>query len=111
MALSTAQLSLIEQRVANDGPSTAVAYLFWFFLWIVRGHRFYLGRPGSAILQILSYFVLVGFIWAVIDAFLIPGMIRAKKDAIRQRMTTELLAHAGTSDEPAARSAPIVSPA
>ena len=103
MARSTAQLSLIEQRVANDGPSTAVAYLFWFFLWFVSGHRFYLGRPGTAILQILSYFILIGFVWVLIDAFLIPGMIRAKKDAIRQRMTTDLLAHSGTRDEPASR--------
>ena len=93
MALSTAQLSLIEQRVANDGPNTLVAYLLWFFLWIVSAHRFYLGRPGSAILQILTYFILIGFIWALIDAFLIPGMIRSKKDDIRRRMTTDLLAH------------------
>lgn len=98
MPLSTAQLSLIEQRVANDGPSTAVAYLFWLFLGIVSAHRFYLGRAGSAVLQILSYFVLIGFIWLLIDGFLIPGMIREKRDAIRQKMTTELLAHAGSAD-------------
>lgn len=98
MALSTAQLSLIEQRVANDGPSTAVAYLFWMFLGVVSAHRFYLGRAGTAIIQILSYFIVIGFVWLLIDAFLIPGMIREKKDKIRQRMTTELLAHSGTVD-------------
>lgn len=98
MALSTAQLSLIEQRVANDGPSTAIAYLFWFFLGLVSAHRFYLGRGGTAVLQILSYFIVIGFIWLLIDGFLIPGMIRERKDRIRQRMTTELLAHAGTAD-------------
>lgn len=102
MALSTAQLSLIEQRVANDGPSTAVAYLLWFFLGIVSAHRFYLGRPLSAVLQILSYLILVGFVWLLVDAFLIPGMIRQKKDQIRQRMTTDLLAHSGTADVAAA---------
>ncbi len=98
MALSTAQLSLIEQRVANDAPSTAVAYLFWLFLGILSAHRFYLGKAGTAILQILSYFILVGFVWLLIDGFLIPGMIRDKKDKIRQRMTTDLLAHSGTAD-------------
>ena len=98
MALSTAQLSLIEQRVANDSPSTGVAYLLWFFVGILSEHRFYLGRPGTAILQILTYFILIGFIWLLVDAFLIPGMIRQKKDGIRQRMTTELLAHSGTAD-------------
>jgi len=94
MGLDTAQMSLIEQRVANDAPSTVVAYLFWLFLGIVSAHRFYLGRAGSAILQILSYFILVGFVWLLIDGFLIPGMVRAKKDAIRTEMTVRLLAQA-----------------
>ncbi|NWM24864.1 TM2 domain-containing protein, partial [Escherichia coli] len=68
MALSIAELTLVEQRVTNDAPSVVVAYLLWLFLWFVSAHRFYLGKPVSAILQILSYFVLIGFIWALIDA-------------------------------------------
>ncbi|WP_404714142.1 TM2 domain-containing protein [Sphingomonas sp. MMS24-J13] len=94
MALSIAELSLVEQRVANDSPSTGVAYLLWLFLWFVSAHRFYLGKTGTAILQILSYFVLVGFVWVLIDAFLIPGMIRAKKDEIRHNVVTQLSAAA-----------------
>ena len=95
MSLSTAQLSLIEQRISNDGPSTLVAYLLWFFLAIVSAHRFYLGRPGSAILQILSYFILVGFIWVLIDVFLIPGMVQKKRDLLRQKLMTEMMAYGG----------------
>ncbi|HEX6740795.1 MAG TPA: TM2 domain-containing protein, partial [Sphingomicrobium sp.] len=83
MALSTAELTLIEQRGTNDGPSAGVAYLLWFFLGWISAHRFYLGRPGTAILQILSCFILIGFIWILIDAFLIPGMIRDKRNEIR----------------------------
>ncbi|WP_213982099.1 TM2 domain-containing protein [Sphingomonas sp. dw_22] len=94
MALSTAELSLVEQRVANDGPSVGVAYLLWFFLWFVSAHRFYLGRPGTAILQILSYFILIGFLWVLIDAFLIPGMVRDKNNEIRHRVMTQLSGHA-----------------
>ena len=90
MPLSTAELSLIEQRVTNDGPSTGAAYLLWFFLWWISAHRFYLGRPGTAILQILSYFILVGFIWALIDAFLIPGMIRERRNEIRQQIALQM---------------------
>lgn len=55
--------------------SVLVAYLLWFFLWFVSAHRFYLRRPGSALLQICSYFILVGFVWLLIDALLIPGMV------------------------------------
>jgi TM2 domain-containing membrane protein YozV len=90
MALSTAELSLIEQRVANDGPSTGAAYLLWFFLWFVSAHRFYLGRPLTAILQILSYFILIGFLWVLIDALLIPSMIRDKRNQIRQKIALQM---------------------
>ncbi|MBB4096547.1 TM2 domain-containing protein [Sphingomonas kyeonggiensis] len=86
MTISVAEMSLVEQRVANDGPNIVVAYLFWFFLWFVSAHRFYLGRPVSAILQILSYFILIGFVWVLIDIFLIPGMIREKQNEIRDNM-------------------------
>src|SRR5579875_3694077 len=89
MALDTGKLILIEQRVTNESPSPVVAYLLWFFLGFVSAHRFYLGRPGSAILQILSYFVLIGLVWWVIDAFLIPSMIREKQSAIRANLIAQ----------------------
>ncbi len=94
MALSTQERILIESQVANDGPSTGAAYLLWIFLGLFSGHRFYLGRPGTAILQILSYFILIGFIWHIVDAFLIPGMIRARKEQIRQRLMVNALSYA-----------------
>ncbi|MGJ3646995.1 TM2 domain-containing protein [Sphingomonas sp. GlSt437] len=90
MTLSTAEKSLIEQRVANDGPNTTVAYVLWIFLGWVSGHRFYLGRPGTAILQILSYLIVIGFFWWLIDAFLIPDMIRQKQDEIRNNLAQSL---------------------
>jgi TM2 domain len=94
MALSTQEQLLIETRIGNEGPSTAVAYLLWFCLGIVSGHRFYLGRPGSAILQILSYFIVIGVFWLLIDGFLIPGMIRQKQEELRHKMSVRALATA-----------------
>lgn len=91
MSLTTSEEMLIEQRVTNESPSVAAAYLLWIFLGILSAHRFYLGRPGSAILQILLYFVLVGFIWLLVDLFLIPGMVRDRQEAIRQRLRAEFL--------------------
>jgi TM2 domain-containing membrane protein YozV len=90
MALSTNQLILIEQRVTNEAKSTAAAYLLWFFLGWISAHRFYLGKPVTAILQILSYLVVIGFLWWLIDAFLIPGIIQADKDNKRLRMMAEM---------------------
>lgn len=71
--------------------SLLVAYLLWWFLGFVGAHRFYLGRTGSAVLMLLLSavswvltFVLVGFLglaliglWWLIDALLIPGMVRS----------------------------------
>jgi len=90
MSITTQDQILIETRVTNEAPSVVVAYLLWLFLWFVSGHRFYLGRPGTAILQILSYFIAIGFVWLLIDAFLIPGMIRERQDEIRGRLLTQM---------------------
>jgi len=90
MTLTTDQQLLIEQRVTNDGKNVVVAYLLWFFLGVFSAHRFYLGRPGTAILQILSYFVLIGFIWWVIDFFLVPGMVRDGNEGLRRRLGDQL---------------------
>ncbi|MBB4041237.1 TM2 domain-containing membrane protein YozV [Microvirga flocculans] len=95
MTLTTEQHLLIETRVTNEGPSIVVAYLFWFFLGIFSAHRFYLGRPGTAILQILSFFVLIGFVWLFIDLFLIPGMVRSKQQELRQRLAYQLSGQSG----------------
>jgi TM2 domain-containing membrane protein YozV len=70
--------------------SLIVAYLLWFFLWFLAGHRFYANKPVSAIIQLLLHaigwataIIFVGYlflipwaIWWVIDALLIPGWIR-----------------------------------
>ena len=95
MAFTIAELTLVEQRISNDGSNAGLAYLLWFFLWFVSAHRFYLGRPGTAILQILSYFVLIGFVWVLIDAFLIPAMVRENNDALRRRVMGELVGRWG----------------
>ncbi|MGU3398253.1 TM2 domain-containing protein [Brucellaceae bacterium D45D] len=89
MALSTQRQILIEQRITNDSKSIVAAYVFWFFLWFLSAHRFYLGRPKTAILQILSYFIAIGFIWLIIDAFLIPGMVQQQKNEMRRDLTIQ----------------------
>src|SRR5690606_5657315 len=92
MGLSTQEQILIEQRLTNEAKSVGVAYLLWLFTWFVSGHRFYLGRPGTAILQVLSYFIVIGFVWVLIDAFLIPGMVAKQRDEMRKRLTLNALA-------------------
>lgn len=109
MGLSTQQQMLIEQRITNEAKSTGAAYLIWLFLGGLGGHRFYLGRPGSGaamlaltIVGLITTVIGVGFvlliisgIWALIDAFLIPGMIQTQKDEVRKKLTLEALAFRG----------------
>lgn len=57
-----------------------VAYMLWFFLGIFSGHRFYLGRIGSAFAQLLT---LGGVgVWLFADLFLIPKMVREHNESI-----------------------------
>ncbi len=108
--LDTAELILLEQRVAAEAPSLGVAYLFAFFLGPVSGHRFYLRRPGTAILQIASYFVLVGFVWWFIDLFMIPGMVAQDRARIRRRELANLTRYRpGPATTPAQVDAALVS--
>jgi TM2 domain-containing membrane protein YozV len=99
MGLSTAELSYVEHQVVNDAPTVGLAYVLWFFLGIFSAHRFYMGRPGSAILQILSYFVLIGVVWWIIDAFMMPGMVQDRKDQLRGRFVKQLASQPGRRDE------------
>ncbi|MDG2422968.1 MAG: NINE protein [Phycisphaerales bacterium] len=54
--------------------STPIAYLLWFFFGLLGIHRFYLGRPISGVIYLLTGGVFL-FGW-IIDLFLIPGMVR-----------------------------------
>jgi TM2 domain-containing membrane protein YozV len=111
MTLSTQHQLLIEQRVTNEAKSIGAAYLLWLFFGMLGGHRFYLGKIGTAIVQLLmsvigwlTVVVGIGFvilaiegIWVLIDAFLIPGMVQADKAKLRQSLTTDAILAAGAA--------------
>lgn len=91
MTPDIATRTYIEARLANEGPHLTLAYVFWLFLGLFSAHRFYLGKTGTAILQIISYFFVIGIIWFVIDAFLLPGLVRARQDEARRRIAGDLV--------------------
>ncbi|WIJ25913.1 TM2 domain-containing protein [Devosia sp. RR2S18] len=85
-----------------EKKSLIVAYVLWFFLGYVGAHRFYLGRPVSALVLLalsasilLLTFVSFGFLsflwfivglWWLIDALLIPGMAAGRNSRIADRV-------------------------
>ncbi|MGN7292114.1 TM2 domain-containing protein [Rhizobium sp. SAFR-030] len=109
MSVSTDRQILIEQRVTNEAKSAGVSYLLWLFVGGLGGHRFYLGRTGSAvcmlILTILGFalaalgvglvFLAIVGVWVLVDAFLIPGMVSEHKNKIRNDLLQQALV-AGT---------------
>lgn len=101
--MSIEQQLLIEQRVSNEAKSPLVTYLLAIFLWGFGAYRMYLGHWASGIIMLviwgigwLTTPILIGWlpvalvcVWAFIDLFLIPGMIKDDNAKNRQRLTAE----------------------
>ncbi|MYM54199.1 TM2 domain-containing protein [Thalassovita mangrovi] len=97
MSLSTEQRIVIEQRLTSEKKSIGLAYMLWLLLGIFGGHRFYLGRNGSAVVMLAvstlgwitlvltdKPFLLVPLgVWLIVDIFQIPPMIRSDTDVRR----------------------------
>ncbi|MEM5439925.1 TM2 domain-containing protein [Paraburkholderia diazotrophica] len=80
--------------------SVGVAYLLWFFIGTLGGHRFYVGRKGTAIIQLLltivgacTAFIGIGLfiigcvgLWVLVDAFLLPGIVRTFNLTLANRL-------------------------
>lgn len=71
-----------EQAAAARRLNPVAAYLLCIFLGTLGLHRFYLRRKGSGLAMLLITLLsfgaglLVTLPWAVVDLFLIPGIIR-----------------------------------
>jgi TM2 domain-containing membrane protein YozV len=67
-----------------------VAYLLWFFLGLVGGHNFYLGRIGVAVTQLILSITVIGLlitvVWVLVDAFLIPGWVRRHNNLLAAQL-------------------------
>lgn len=97
----------------SNKKSVGLAFVFWFFLGGLGGHRFYLGRTGSAVAQLLlSIFgwltIVVGFglllliplgIWLLVDAFLISGMVESHNNALMARLNKATASNLSPVDE------------
>lgn len=87
MAMNDAQTMMVYDATKK---SMLVSYVLWWFLGMFGAHRFYLGRIPSAVAMLvitlvsaLLTIVFIGFIglgavgiWWIIDAFMIPSIVK-----------------------------------
>jgi TM2 domain-containing membrane protein YozV len=63
-----------------------IGYVLLFTLGLLGAHNFYLGRNGIAIAQLILSLTVIGLIvtwvWVIVDAFLLPELIRSRNNAL-----------------------------
>lgn len=102
--LDARELLLLESEVKNQGKNMVVAYILWYFLGIFGGHRFYMGKTGTAITQLILSITVIGMIatgiWWVVDAFLLHTWVKDRNRQIENDVMDSILisksAHAST---------------
>lgn len=68
----------VERRPGDQSEkSLLVAYVLWLVFGLFGGHRYYLGRVGIGFLMTIT--VGVFGVWWIIDAFLIPSMVKSSR--------------------------------
>lgn len=89
--LTERELLILRQEVESRKKSTVAAWLLWFFLGLWGAHRFYFGRIGIGIAMLLLGWLTLG-IWPLVDAFFIPGMLRANRKKVQDEVLGEIAA-------------------
>lgn len=101
--LDTRELLLLEAEVKNRGKNMFVAYILWYFLGIFGGHRFYMGRNGSAIAQLILSITVIGMIataiWWIVDAFLLHTWVKEHNAMVENRVIDQIFMDRGRSPE------------
>lgn len=115
--MTDSALSADTQAIMNfeaNKKSAGVAYLLWFFTGGLGGHRFYMGRMGSAaaqlILSILGWttiwllglgllFLIPLGIWLIVDVFTLGGMVSRHNNELMQRLNASAAPRANPADE------------
>jgi len=93
--LDARELMLLEAEVKTYGKNMVVAYVLWYFLGIFGAHRFYMGKTGSAIAQLILSITLIGTIvtsiWWIVDAFLLHTWVKERNAYVESNIIDQIL--------------------
>ncbi|WP_139692495.1 TM2 domain-containing protein [Sporolactobacillus terrae] len=91
MILSAQDQMLVNSIVAKKGKNKLIAYLLLLFLGLIGIHRFYLGKVGSGVAMLLLCWTGISLVWAIIDLFLLSGMVDRHNKKIEDEATQQIL--------------------
>lgn len=60
--LTTQERILVNSEVEKRKKSTVAAYLLWWFTGVIGGHRYYMGKTGSAVAMTLITVLTFGIV-------------------------------------------------
>lgn len=95
--LTDQELLLVNSEVEKNKKCIAVAYILCIFFGSIGGHRYYMGKTGSAIAMTLITVLTVGFgvlvtgIWSFVDLFLIPGWLKDNQNSVEAAAAQNVL--------------------
>ncbi|MNO27384.1 TM2 domain protein [compost metagenome] len=100
--LDSRELLLLESEVKNQGKNMVIAYVLWYFLGLFGGHRFYMGKTGSAVAQLILSLTAIGmlvtFVWWIVDAFLTHTWVKEHNLVLENRLIDQILHNRGLSE-------------
>ena len=86
--LTSHELHILSTEMDKKKKSTAATWLLWLFFGGLGGHRYYLGKYGTAFVMTITLGCLG--IWTLIDLFLINGMLKKENEKIEGSIISEI---------------------
>ncbi|OOE12829.1 TM2 domain-containing protein [Fictibacillus arsenicus] len=86
--MTSEELQLLSSEMSKKQKSSGTTWLLWLFTGGFGGHRFYLGKTGTAVAMLFTFGGLG--IWAFIDLFLINGMVKSTNEKIENEVLSEI---------------------
>jgi TM2 domain-containing membrane protein YozV len=95
MSISTRDIVEIESLVESQAKKPFPAYVLWFFLGWLGAHRFYAGRPKSAMAMAALSLSMIGLpitiFWWMADVVLLGTILSEERELLYDQQARILL--------------------